>query len=64
MAEIELRILARQSLDCRIPRREIVEQETMVWQNRGNRDSIRVDRFSSAADALINLKSLYPSIRH
>ena len=54
----------RQPLDCQIPRREIVEQETMVWQNQGNCDSIRGGRFSAASDALINLKSLYASIRY
>ena len=63
MAEIELGVLARQCLDRRIPSREILEQETGAWQNRWNRDGIRVDWRFTTADARIKLKSLYPSIQ-
>ena len=63
MAEIELGVLARQCLDRRIPGREILEQETRVWQDQRNRDSIRVDWRFTTQDARVKLKSLYPSIQ-
>ena len=63
MAEIELGVLARQCLDRRIPSREILEQETMAWQNQRNRDTIRVDWRFTTQDARTKLKSLYPSIQ-
>ena len=61
MAEIELRVLARQCLDRRIPDREVLTQETGTWQDRRNRDGVRVDWRFSTGDARIKLKSLYPS---
>ncbi len=64
MAEIELGVLARQCLDRRIPCREMLEQETQVWQNQRNRAAIRVDWRFTTEDARIKLKSLYPSIQH
>ena len=64
MAEIELGVLARQCLDRRIPSREVLMQETGVWQNQRNRDAIRVDWRFTTEDARIKLKSLYPSIQH
>ena len=63
MAEIELGVLARQCLDRRIPSREVLEQETGAWENRRNRQGIRVDWRFTTADARIKLKSLYPSIQ-
>ena len=63
MAEIELGVLARQCLDRRIPTQEILEQETKAWQNKRNRNSIRVDWRFTTQDARFKLKSLYPSIQ-
>ena len=63
MAEIELGVLARQCLDRRIPDREVLAQETGAWQERRNRDGIRVDWRFTTQDARIKLKSLYPSIQ-
>ena len=34
MAEIEIGVLDRQCLDRRIPRQEILEQETGAWEHR------------------------------
>ena len=62
MAEIELRVLAEQCLDRRIPNREILEQEPGAWQERRNRYGIRVDWRFTTEDARITPKSLYPSI--
>ena len=48
MAEIELGVLARQCLDRRIPDEEVLAHETEAWQDRRNRDTIRVDwRFTT-----------------
>ena len=63
LAEIELGVLARQCLDRRIPDREVLAQETGAWQERRNRDGIRVDWRFTTQDARIKLKSLYPSIQ-
>ena len=63
MAEIELGVLARQCLERRIPSRDIPEQESGAWQERRNRDAIRVDWGFTTEDARIKLKSLYPSIQ-
>ena len=64
MAEIEIGVLARQCLDRRIPSREVLMQETGAWQNKRNRDAIRVDWRFTTEYARIKLKSLYPSIQH
>ena len=63
MAEIELGVLARQCLDRRMPDREVLAQESGAWQERRNRDGIRVDWRFTTQDARIKLKSLYPSIQ-
>ena len=63
LAEIELGVLARQCLDRRIPDREVLAQETGAWQERRDRDGIRVDWRFTTQDARIKLKSLYPSIQ-
>ena len=61
MAEIELGVLARQCLDRRIPDEEVLAHETEAWQDRRNRNAIRVDWRFTTEDARIKLKSLYPS---
>ena len=63
VAEIELGVLARQCLDRRIPNQEMLEQETSAWQEKRNREGIRVDWRFTTEDAWLKLKSLYPSIQ-
>ena len=63
MAEIELSVLARQCLDRRIPDRSSLRRETKAWQNRRNREAVRVNWRFTTDDARIRLKSLYPSIQ-
>ena len=64
MAEIEIGVMARQSLDRRISDQSTLRQEVEAWQDRRNRDTIRVDWRFTTADARIKLRSLYPSIQH
>ena len=48
MAGIELGVLTMQCLDRRIPDREVLTQESGTWQERRNRDGVRVNwRFST-----------------
>ena len=63
IAEIELGVLARQCLDRRIASQEILEQETSAWQEKRNREGVRVDWRFTTEDARVKLKSLYPSIQ-
>ena len=63
MAEIEIGAMARQCLDRRIPDRDSLRREVAAWQERRNRDSVRVDWRFTTDDARIRLKSLYPSIQ-
>ena len=63
IAEIELGVLARQCLDRRIASQEILEQETSAWQEKRNREGVRVDWRFTTQDARVKLKSLYPSIQ-
>ena len=63
IAEIELGVLARQCLDRRIPDKEVLERETQAWQEKRNREGIRVDWRFTTEDARVKLKSLYPSIQ-
>ena len=63
MAEIEIGAMVRQCLDRRIPDRDSMRREIDAWQQRRNRESVRVDWRFTTADARIKLKSLYPSIQ-
>ncbi len=64
MAEIEIGVMVRQCLDRRIPDQSALRREMGAWQQRRNRDAIRVDWRFTTSDAHIKLKSLYPSIQH
>ncbi len=64
MAEIEIGVMARQCLDRRISDQSTLRREIEVWQDRRNRDTIRVNWRFTTADARIKLQSLYPSIQH
>lgn len=62
VAEIELRLLARQCLTPlrRIPDRETLEREIAAWQKRHNERTQRIDWQFTTADARTRLKRLYP----
>jgi hypothetical protein len=60
MAEIELGILGRQYLDCRIPDRNKLTDEVAAWQRSRNQSRSKVDWQFTADDARIKLKRLYP----
>ena len=64
MAEIEIGALARQCLNRRIPDQSALRREVGAWQQRRNRDAIRVDWRLTTPDARIKLKSPYSSIQH
>ena len=63
MAEIEIGALARQCLERRIPGQDVLRREVEAWQDRRNREAIRVDWRFTTEDARIKLKSLYPSFQ-
>ena len=63
MAEIEIGAMVGQCLNRRLPDRETLRREVDAWQQRRNRDAVRVDWRFTTADARIKLKSLYPSIQ-
>ena len=63
MAEIEIGAMVRQCLDRRIPDRDAMRREVEAWQERRNREAVRVDWRFTTADARVKLKSLYPSIQ-
>ena len=63
MAEIELGVMARQCLDRRLPDQQTLRTEVDAWQERRNREAIRVSWRFTTEDARIKLKSLYPSIQ-
>ena len=62
MAEIEIGVMARQCLDRRLADQDTLRREVAAWQERRNRETIRVNWRFTTEDARIKLKSLYPSI--
>jgi hypothetical protein len=62
MAEIELSVLARQSLDRRIPDAATLEAEVTAWAAQRNGAGATIDWQFTTADARIKLKHLYPSV--
>ena len=62
MTEIELGVLTRRCLNCRMPGQETLKRETQAWQGPRNRNAIRVDWRFTTKDARIKLKSLYISL--
>ena len=63
MAEIEIGVMARQCLERRIPDRAVLRSEVEAWQERRNREAVRVNWRFTTEDARIKLKSLHPSIQ-
>ena len=62
MAEIELSILARQSLNRRLDDRAMMERETAAWVAARNAAATPIDWQFTTADARIKLKRLYPVV--
>ena len=61
MAEIELNVLQGQCLSRRIDKIEIVERETIAWENTRNNKKVKIDWQFKSENARIKLKRLYPS---
>lgn len=62
MAEIELSILSRQCLACRIPDKTTLASAVNSWQTDRNNIPSTMDWRFSTDDARIKLKKLYPTI--
>lgn len=63
VAESELSVLTRQSLDRRIATQGEVAAESSAWKERRNRKQIGVEWQFTTADARVKLKHLYPKIK-
>jgi len=63
IAEIELRVLATQCLDRRIPDVVSLEREVRAWQDARNASASEVDWRFSTEDARVKLRRLYPGTR-
>jgi len=63
VAESELSVLTRQSLDRRIDTRAEVAAEGSAWKERRNRKQIGVEWQFTTEDARIKLKRLYPKVK-
>jgi len=61
MAEIEIGVLSRQCLNRRIPDQKTLREEISAWQEKRNRERVKVNWRFTTQDARIKLKSLYPS---
>jgi hypothetical protein len=62
MAEIELSHLSRQSLDRRIPDKDVLSRELSAWLTMRNKEVSTVDWQFTTCDARTKLKKLYPSV--
>ena len=61
MAETELSVLSRQSLDRRIDNKELLTTEIATWESQRNESRKRIDWHFTNDDARVKLKRLYPS---
>lgn len=61
-AGIELRVLAGQCLNRRIPDKQTLLFETKIWANQRNARRANVDWRFTTADARTKLKRLYPTL--
>lgn len=62
IAEIELRILAGQCLNRRIPDKNSLIKHVTQWQDKRNHSETKVDWRFTTDDARIKLKRLYPTL--
>ena len=63
IAEIELAVLAEQCLDRRLADQTTLQREVAAWQAARNASGRGVDWRSTAQNARIKLKYLYPAIQ-
>jgi hypothetical protein len=63
IAECELSVLARQSLNRRIPDMATLTAEVTAWETKRNMAQVKVDWHFTTADARIKLKRLYPVLK-
>ncbi len=63
MAEIELSVLNRQCLNCRIPDKDTLKLEITAWEEKRNQKASSVNWRFTTADSRVKLKRLYPSIQ-
>jgi DDE superfamily endonuclease len=63
VVEMELRVVARQCLDRRIPDLTTLRREVAAWQKSRNAAVVWVDWQFTTADARVKLKKLYPTIQ-
>jgi hypothetical protein len=63
VAESELSVLTRQSLDRRIVSQDEVAAEASAWKERRNAKQIGVEWHFATEDARIQLKHLYPKVK-
>ena len=62
IAEIELSVLSGQCLDRRIGSEDELKQEVSKWQEKRNKQEIKVNWHFTTQNARIKLKRLYPSL--
>ena len=62
MAESELSVLSGQCLDRRIADKPSLAEEVAAWEHSRNKKHVKTDWQSTAADARVKLKRLYPAI--
>jgi hypothetical protein len=62
MAEIEFSALSRQCLNRRIGSKEVLEKEALIWQNKRNLQSIKVNWSFTTENARDKLENRYNEI--
>jgi hypothetical protein len=63
IAECELSVLSRQCLSRRIPDFATLEREVTAWEQKRNREQVRVDWQFTTKDARGKLHRLYPTVK-
>lgn len=62
MAEMELNVLIRQCLNCRIDNIELLREQIAAWENDRSPNRAKIRWYFRSSDARLKLCSLYPSI--
>lgn len=62
MAEIELSVLGRQCLSCRIPNQETLRREVNAWEVQRNKHQTKMEWHLTNGNARVKLKKLYPTL--
>lgn len=62
MAEIELNVMTRQCLSCRIETIDLLKSKLSAWEAERNRDGAKIRWHFQAGDAREKLISLYPTL--